>query len=772
MKTPLPDDVTGVEPLAPDVAARVTMFARACKAAARTVALYPPEHPAVGTALDAITSAAHVATGSAALRLAVLPETLSVDGRHLPKADPSVAEFAALLHSHQVGQLIVHPLTDADLWRRFLALLALSPDQTRLRGGLGRLWTSEGQPRIEVRSLDYRELLRSQLVGDRASWDRIVAGCLDGDLGGIDEEMLDLLFGVLDDPSKVKALVGAIEARVDSRAPGSAGGGAASADGDAGTGRGPLVLAGLLHAVARYVEETRRDRLDQVMTALADAAGRLPVGTLQPMLRAGRGGGRAELARFVKDLTGRMTDGTIANMVAAEVRGGRGTSRQLADAFCGLAPDANRRTAILTLARASLAPPEGPAAAGLEPALTQAWQASEELLLTYSDQTFVSDEYNAELQRLASRAVEIDRDQTDPPDRLDSWRGTVNEERVRGLDAELLVDLMHLQTDAAKWRPLADLALSRVNVLLVMGDFAAAAFLIGAIRQQAESHADPSVRDAGSAVIANILTPGMMRHVASHLDTSDRRTVDAARRFCEALGTGVVSPLAEVLSREERARPRQHLIGLLIGFGPSGRQAVERLRQSPNAAVRRTAVLLLREFGGHDALGELESLLSDSEPHVQREATLAIAMMGIEAAFQTLTRALTRGSDQSASSIMGVIWTLPEEEARPLLAHLVQQLPYRGALWSIHARAIPRLGALGGHQATLALAAVLDRRQMWAPFRLAAIHKLALSALAAVGSPDAWRFVEQTATGGSRRLRSTARALMAARTVPSERKPA
>ena len=732
MKTPVLDDVADTEPLQPEAAARVTAFARACKAAVRIVALYPPEHPAVGTALDAITSAAHVATSTAALRLAVLPEALSVDGRHMPRTDAAVAEFAALLHSHHVGQLTVHPQTDADLWRRFLALLALPPDQARLRGGLGTLWTSERQPRIEVRSLDYGELLRSPMSGDRATWDRIVSGCLGGDAGGIDEDMVELLFGILDDPSGVAALVGAVGARA----------GHGLADGEAQGGDA------------------------------ANAAGWLPVSTRQPMLRAGRGGARTELARFVKDLAGRLSDGTIANMVAAEVRGGRGTSRNLADAFCGLAPDANRRSAILTLARKSLAPPEAPDAALAEPALTQAWQASQDLLLTYSDHAFVSDAYHVELQRLAERAVEIDRDQTDPPDRIDSWRGTVDEERLRGLDAELLVDLMHLQTDAAKWRPLADLALNRVNVLLVIGDFAAAAFLIEAIRQHAESHAGVALRDAASAVLGNVLTSGMMRHVASRLDTSDRLTVDAVRRFCQALGTGIVGPLAEVLSREERTRPRQHLIGILIGFGPAGRQAVERLRQSLSARVRRTAVLLLREFGGHDALGELESLLSDSEPHVQREATLAIAMMGIDAAFETLGNALSRSSDQAGRTIMSVIWTLPDEEARPLIAYLVQHLPYRGVLWSIHARAIPRLGAIGGPQASHALAAVVDRRQCWAPFRMGTMHRLALTALAEVGSPDAWRVIEQAAASGPRRRRAVARTLIAARTAPSLRKSA
>ncbi len=162
--------------MAPDLAGRVTAFARACKAAARSVALYPGEHPAVASALTAVTAAAEAATAGRHLPLAVLPDGLTVDGRALARPDPAVADFAALLHRHQVGQLTLLPQTDADTWRRFLSLLALPPDQARLRGGLGKLWASEGESRIGVRTLDYGELLRSRLHGDEATWDAIVAG--------------------------------------------------------------------------------------------------------------------------------------------------------------------------------------------------------------------------------------------------------------------------------------------------------------------------------------------------------------------------------------------------------------------------------------------------------------------------------------------------------------------------------------------------------------------------------------------------------------------
>ncbi len=519
-----------------------------------------------------------------------------------------------------------------------------------------------------------------------------------------------------------------------------------------------MIMAGLLHAVAQLVASSDPDAVDTVMTALAEAAARLPLDTLGPIIDTRHGVSRPDLARFVQGLIRRISDGSIASLIASEVRGGRGALPRLADAFCGLAPDPNRRSAIIALARGAVEQ----SGAGADPSMAQAWQQSEEMLLTYSDKSFVSEAYNNELGRLVDRAVDLEKDHTDSPTLVDAWRETVDEDGLRLLDAGLLADLMRLQQAVGPWRDLAGLALNRVNVLLVVGDFPAAALLVEALRAQSDEHPDPEIRAAAGEVVQNILTPSTMRHVASHLDTADRSVVHAAQRFCMALGTVAIGPLAEVLSREERSRPRAHLINILIAFGAPGRQSVERLRQSPNAAVRRTAVLLLREFGGNEALPELASLLDDAEPRVQREATHAIAMLGIEAAYDTLIRALARGTERTRSSILGVLWALPGEDAEQVLSYLVLSAPCRGSMWEVHARAIERLGVIGNRHAVSALAAVLQRRRFWSRFKMAVLHRLAIDALGRIGTPDAVAVLETVADSGSRLVRNAARVRLGA----------
>ena len=79
-------DTARVAPLALDVATRLTAFARACKAAARAVSLYPPEHPAIETSLARLAWRPTAATERGSFSMQVLPNNLLVDGKAAARA--------------------------------------------------------------------------------------------------------------------------------------------------------------------------------------------------------------------------------------------------------------------------------------------------------------------------------------------------------------------------------------------------------------------------------------------------------------------------------------------------------------------------------------------------------------------------------------------------------------------------------------------------------------------------------------------------------------
>ena len=110
-------------PLAPDVAQRLIDFARACKAAARSVTLYPDGHPAIVGALSRLVDAAARATAGGPLTITATPDRLTVEGRGPARPDPALGELAVLLHSHLIGELRILNGADPPAWRSFLLLL-------------------------------------------------------------------------------------------------------------------------------------------------------------------------------------------------------------------------------------------------------------------------------------------------------------------------------------------------------------------------------------------------------------------------------------------------------------------------------------------------------------------------------------------------------------------------------------------------------------------------------------------------------------------------
>ena len=146
--------------------ARLTDFARACKAAARAVVLYPPAHPAIAATLGRIVSITAPPALTAAAQVSVLPDGLLLDDRAPARPDAALTELATLLHSHLIGEMTIHPGGDVEAWRTFLLLLGRSPESVRSDGGIARVWTTMAGRHVELREIDYAEVLRERAGGD------------------------------------------------------------------------------------------------------------------------------------------------------------------------------------------------------------------------------------------------------------------------------------------------------------------------------------------------------------------------------------------------------------------------------------------------------------------------------------------------------------------------------------------------------------------------------------------------------------------------------
>jgi hypothetical protein len=743
---------SSAESLTPELAARLSEFARACKAATRIVSLYPAQHPAIQSALRRIVEASRQALAGGPLVITVLPDDLLVDGRRLAKPDPTVTELAVLLHQQLIGELVIQSPPDGTAWHAFLSLLAKPPEELRVAGGIGEAWRASGTSAISFKEIDYGEMLREKGGGpanaeEATAWDAIITRCLQGDEEvALDDETMATMLELAVDADRLAAFAG----RLQEQQRGS--------DGDPSRQRRAVLQ--LMHALANYAARTAPDQLDTVLQSMAGAATRLsPDLLLALMMEApppAPDGSDPPGLDVAKELQPRLTAELMARFVADNVAQDRGATQRLATAFHALVPDLDKQREVLALASQQLA--------GVTPAgdtqLEHVWSSSLDLLMSYSDKPFVSEEYARELSSARAQAVEVERVSDDPPERLRAWLSTISERDVHELDLRLALDLLAVERRPDAWKDVLDVALKRIDGLLAGGELTLAAQVVEAVAAAARDAASP-VHDAAAAGLARLGQGRFVKQVVAHLRTAGDAESALAAHLCTLVGPVLLAPLAAALGSEENPRAARRLRDLIIRFGAAAREQAIELRGSPNPSVRRAAIDLLRALGGNDALPDLRKMLDDTETQVQRDALRAIVQIGTDQAYAMLGEALETGAPHTRVAITQAIGTFRDERAAPLFVYILRHSAYTGVFESVYLSAVEALGRVGAdHQSVDALRAILYRGQWWAPRRTARMRAAAARALRAMNTTGAREALEEAATRGPRAVRRAARAAL------------
>ncbi len=731
----MPPETASSTVLPPETAAQLTTFARACKGAARAVSLYPAEHPAIETALSRLAAAAASAAARQPFTMAVLPDNLLVDGRGCARPDAAIADLAALLHSHLIGQLRVLRRADAGSWRIFLNLLAQDPLKIRSQGGIARAWATAGGLGIEVQELDYSTIIEERGSGEEATWNAIIANCLSVDALDLNDETLGALAAIAADAKRLGDLMARLEEQ-------------ASGTGES-HGRAASIVR-LLVALHRHVAREDPASLETVLRNLAAAVTRFSPELLLDLLGASRQPN--EEAAPLAEVFARVTDPMIARFVARVVVAERGCTARLAEAFRALAPDPQRQRTVAGLARREAANSSLGAEAGFE----QLWARVEELLVSYSDKPFVPESYNLELSAARARSLEIEHVPDDPPARIAAWLTTVSDAHLRALDLQLLLDLLRIERDLERWPDVLELVTTQVDDLLLVGDLAGGRRLVEALVAAARDQSDPRTAAAAQAIDQLVRGP-MISVLAGHLNTVDEEGVEQVKGLCAAIGSALIPRLADALSAEGRARSRQRLTELLMMFGEEGRQSVDKLRRSPSPSVRRTAVQIMRTFGGDEAVHDLAQMLEDPETSVQREAVRALISLGSADGHALLQETLASDTSPARAAVFQELTTTRDENATPLFCYIVRNGVCRGSLREIYLKAVARLGAVGGREAIETLREVLNRGNIWAPRRTREVRTAAAAALAAMKDGAGRPVLEEAAAQGAFGVRRVAR---------------
>src|SRR5207245_5816595 len=133
---------------------------------------------------------------------------------------------------------------------------------------------------------------------------------------------------------------------------------------------------------------------------------------------------------------------------------------------------------------------------------------------------------------------------------------------LQSLDLSLLLDLLRIDLDVARWGTLMTPVVRLLEDLFLVGDFDAAQQLVAVlVREAGHEHSE---RRSHAADAIDLLIDGLMvRHLTAHLATIDEGQFELARAMCLSIGDVIVRPLAEILSVEDRPQTRERLTSIL-----------------------------------------------------------------------------------------------------------------------------------------------------------------------------------------------------------------
>ncbi|HVC19108.1 MAG TPA: HEAT repeat domain-containing protein [Vicinamibacterales bacterium] len=735
--------MTQVPQLSPELARGVSSFARALIAAARTWTLYPPEHPAVGAAVDRLAEAIAQVTAGAIFSIAATPDALLVEGAAPAGRELHVADAAALLHDRDILHLTFAGHVPLPALRSLLALLALDAAARRARGGPAAIWAADGDPSVTIEQIDYLRVLEDREPPPDTRrrddvWRAIARTIIEGRTV-FDERAQLRLLEIAGDPDEIVDLAAAVMAPMH-----------ASDGSPMITTQAATVLAAF-RRLSSIVSVMAADQMSSLMRNLSEAASRLAPHVVMQIMRSADEPGEA--LSVVGGLAGAFDDVQVARLLAAALATEGQATERLAEVFNTIAPDPERRRRVLTMTRSLLHESDF----GRTGQFQVLWSSMEELLLSYDESPYVSDSYRAVLDGSGRRARAMAA--RDLPPELPAWLETLGQDNVRRLSVTLLIDLLHLenQTDRAAEvaRDMAGLA----EDLVLSGDYDDAGRVAAALAETIANEAGGGpLREAARRALDDLADSIALREMAGLVEELDEAQMAAVGALCRAIGPATVESLRDVAAAETPGPGARRAADLIVAFGAG---AVPRL--APLAADRRWQVQvalagLLGRLASPAGVPYLQGLVRGGHPQVARAAVTALADIDDPSAARALHTVLRAATGDVRQAVIDALVSDPDPRLVPLIVRILAESQPLGRDHDVVLQALGALGAAGSDRAVPAVTAVMQARSLFARRKTRVLAETAVGTLVRIASPSAQAALDHAGVSGHRALRRAARA--------------
>lgn len=732
--------------LSPELSRGVSALARTLVAAARSWALYPPDHPAVRGSLDRLRTSIADTSGGQVFAFGVTPDTLMVGGVAVGGRDAgAIAEAARWLHDRDILQLTFAGNIGVPALQRLLGVLSEDSRIIRQRGGPAKVWAEEGDAAIAIQQIDFSHVMEDREVTNPVRrkddlWRAIVRGVLDR-RRPTDEATQARLLEISSDVMAIGELAGDVIAPHHTM------------DGSPMlTSQAAAVVAAYHHLVS-IVDVLTPERRQEVMQNLAAATANLNPHVVMQMLSGGAeggeaGGGDAGSGAVVTGIVNAMDDTRVAQLLATTLAIEGQASERLATVFNTIASDDDRKQRVLTMTRRML----GETDFGRQDAFQTLWSSMEELLLTYNEKPFVSASYRVGLDQVGSRAEQM---ASDVPQELVEMLDTLGQDNVRRLSVRLLIDLLKLERDPVRAPEVAHDVAALAEDLFLAGDYESVLAVVTALQEQA---ADASaIASAGSRIaLDGIVNTVPFVEAAEVLGEMGDGEAACFADICARIGPAATDALKVHLESEPLTPARARTSAIVKRYTVRAVSRLSSVAGSNKWAAQRNVAELLGEIAVAEAVPLLQPLLRSQDARVATAAVRALANIKDPAAARAVHTVLRAATGDQRRAVVEALVGLRDARVVPVLVRIIDESDPFGADHAIVLETVGALAQVGDDQAVPALSTLMRKKKFLARKKARALKEQSLAALRAIKTPAAAQAVAEAATTGDRMLRKLA----------------
>jgi hypothetical protein len=734
--------------LSPELSRSVSALARTLVAAARSWALYPPEHPAVRGSLERLRVAIGETTNGQVFAFGVTPDTLLVAGVAVGARDAAaIAEAARWLHDRDILQLTFAGEVTVPALQRLLGMLSEDSRIIRRRGGPAKVWTEEGDAAIAVEQIDFSQILEDREVTNPVRrkddiWRSIVRGILDRKKP-TDETAQARLLEISGDVMAIGELANDVIAPHHTM------------DGSPMlTSQAAAVVAAYHHLVG-IVDVLSPERKAEVMQNLATATANLNPHVVMQMLAGGGTGegaapGEAGSGVVVAGIIDAMDDNRVAQLLATTLAIEGQASERLATVFNTIATDDDRKTRVLTLTRRMLSETDF----GRQDAFQSLWSSMEELLLTYNEKPFVSASYRTGLDQVGARAAQM---ASDVPADLVELLDTLGQDNVRRLSVRLLIDLLTLEKDPARAPEIARDVAALSEDLLLAGDYDSTLAVVTALQSQA-ADATAIAHQASRVALDSVVNTAPFVETTELLGEMAEAEAGIFADICTRIGAAATDALKVHLDIEELTPGRTRATAIIRQYGGRAVGRLSSVVGSSHWAAQRNAAELLGEIATTEAVPLLQPLLRGQDPRVTTAAVRALSNIKDPAAARAVHTVLRAATGEQRRAVVDALVAQRDARVVPLLVRILEDSDPFSADHAIVLDALGALTHVGDDQAVPALNTLMRKKKFLARKKTRALKEQSLAALRAIKTPAATRVIADAAKTGDRLLRRLAQA--------------